>query len=65
MKPVEDRAKDALALIIPILKEHFVDIGAEPFIDVEGKTRAKVVWLSTAPKADEMPPLKEAVNEEK
>lgn len=59
MKPVLERATETLAIIQPILKENFVDIGAEAFLDPDGKIKAKIVWLSTAPKADEVPaPLK-------
>lgn len=70
MKPMLERAEEALAEIQPILKKHFVDMGAEPYIDVAagGVMRAKVVWFNTAPKADEMPaeaPLLEAVTEGK
>lgn len=52
MKPVKERAEDALAKIIPILKEHFVDMGAETFIDNEGHVKARVVWLDTEPKPE-------------
>lgn len=50
LKPVKERAEEASLKIIPILKEHLTDIGAEPFIDADGSIKAKVVWHDTAPK---------------
>ncbi len=53
METIEQRVKEAQARIVPILNELSLDITARAYIDEEGKTRAKPIYINAAPKAAE------------
>lgn len=56
MKSHKERAEEAQKRIVLILKELQVDIAPTPFIDDEGRIRARHIYIDTAPeKVEELP----------
>lgn len=49
MKTLNERAEEAQAKIVPILKELMVDIAPQPYIDQEGATKARLIYIDTTP----------------
>lgn len=61
MATIEERSKEALDKITPILKELMVDIGSQAFIDGKGAIQSQLVWVDATSKSDIITPPEPAI----